>query len=155
MRLRLSNVFGTAPVTFDGVFAGVQMSGAALLPGTNRPVAFHGKSAVTIAPGESAWSDPVNLPFVSTGQFVGRKLAVSFHIVGESGPMTWHAKALTTSYLIRRRRGSRQQGSEEGEFLPFSTTSWYFLDAVDMMAACHTHAIVAFGDSITDGTTPR
>src|ERR1700688_2291141 len=33
-RLRLSNVFGTRPVTFDGVFAGLQMSGAALVPGT-------------------------------------------------------------------------------------------------------------------------
>jgi lysophospholipase L1-like esterase len=152
MRLRLSNVFGTVPVTFDGVFAGVQMSGAALLPGTNRPVAFHGKSAVTIAPGESAWSDPVSLSFVSAGQFAGRKLAVSFHIAGESGPMTWHAKALTTSYLSAG-PGSGSKGSEEGETsFPYSTTSWYFLDAVDMMAPATTHAIVAFGDSITDGT---
>ncbi len=152
MRLRLSNVFGAAPVTFDGVFAGIQMSGAALLPGTNRPVVFHGKSAVTIAPGESAWSDPVNLPFISSGQFAGRKLAVSFHIAGESGPMTWHAKALTTSYLSAG-PGSGSKGSEEGETsFPFSTTSWYFLDAVDMMAPATTHTIVAFGDSITDGT---
>src|SRR6185312_11606092 len=43
MRLRFSNAFGARPVTFDAVYAGVQMSGAALLPGTNRPVAFHGK----------------------------------------------------------------------------------------------------------------
>jgi len=28
----------------------------------------------------------------------GRKLAVSFHTVGSTGPMTWHAKAMTTSY---------------------------------------------------------
>ena len=152
MRLRLSNVFGTAPVTFDGVFAGVQMSGAALLPGTNRTVTFRGKAAVTIAPGESAWSDPVRLPFVASGQLAGRKLAVSFHIAGESGPMTWHAKALTTSYLSAG-PGSGSKGGEEGETsFPFSTTSWYFLDAIDMMAPATTHAIVAFGDSITDGT---
>src|SRR5204862_1518082 len=31
-------------------------------------------------------------------------------------------------------------------------TSWYFLDAVDMKAPADTQAIVAFGDSITDGT---
>src|ERR1035438_10041041 len=43
-RLRLSNTFGTTPVTFDGVFIGVQMSGAAVLKGTNRSVAFHGRS---------------------------------------------------------------------------------------------------------------
>src|SRR5437763_7638185 len=52
-RLRLSNAMGTKPVTFDGVFAGLQMSGAAIVPGTNRPVNFGGKSSVTVAPGES------------------------------------------------------------------------------------------------------
>src|SRR6266446_2586120 len=31
MRLRLSNAMGTRPVTFDGVFAGLQMSGAAIV----------------------------------------------------------------------------------------------------------------------------
>src|SRR5580692_573552 len=30
-RLRFSNVLGTRPVTFDGVFAGLQSSGAALV----------------------------------------------------------------------------------------------------------------------------
>jgi lysophospholipase L1-like esterase len=66
--------------------------------------------------------------------------------------MTWHAKALTTSYLSAG-PGSGSKGNEEGETsFPFSTTSWYFLDAVDMMAPATTHAIVAFGDSITDGT---
>src|SRR5260370_34616621 len=33
-RLRLSNAFGTRPVTFDGVFAGLHLSGAALVAGT-------------------------------------------------------------------------------------------------------------------------
>ncbi len=151
-RIRLSNVFGTAPVTFDGVFVGVQMSGAALLAGTNRAVLFHGKGAVTVAPGEFVWSDPVLLPFGTPVQLTGRKMAVSFHVAGESGPMTWHAKALTTSY-ISGGPGSGAKSSEEGEAsFPSPTTSWYFLDAVDMMAPAATHAIVAFGDSITDGT---
>jgi lysophospholipase L1-like esterase len=148
-RIRLSNVFGTAPVAFDGVFVGVQMSGAALLKGSNRAVTFQRKDAVTVAPGESVWSDPVA---VSTGQMEGRKLAVSFHIAGQSGPMTWHAKALTTSY-VSGGPGTGSKGSDESEAsFPNPTTSWYFLDAVDMMASPDTHAVVAFGDSITDGT---
>lgn len=151
-RIRLSNVFGTTPVTFDGVFVGLQMSGSALVAGTNRAVLFGRKSTVTIAPGEFAWSDAVGLPFVSDARIDGRKLAISFHIAGESGPMTWHAKALTTSYLSAG-PGSGAKGGEEGETsFPFSTTSWYFLDAVDMMAPAATHTVVAFGDSITDGT---
>jgi lysophospholipase L1-like esterase len=148
-RIRLSNVFGTKPVTFDGIFAGVQMSGSALLPGTNRAVLFQGKPSVTIAPGESAWSDAFAV--AASGQMAGRKMAVSFHVAGESGPMTWHAKALTTSYISKPDAGAK--GNEEGEAsFPFPTTSWYFLDALDMMAPGTTRTIVAFGDSITDGT---
>ena len=94
-RLRLSNAFGTRPITFDGVFAGLQMSGSAIVKGSNRAVTFGKKSAVTIAPGESAWSDPVVLPFwrqAADTTLAGRKLAVSFHVSGDSGPMTWHAR---------------------------------------------------------------
>jgi len=151
-RLRLSNAFGTKPVTFDGVYAGLQLSGPALLPGSNRAVKFGGKASVTVAPGESVWSDAVALP-VAAGKsaLAGRKLAVSFHVLGESGPMTWHAKALTSSYVSLPGAGAR--GAEYGEAnFPASTASWYFLDAVDMQTPPSTRAIVAFGDSITDGT---
>src|SRR6185503_97884 len=63
-RVRLSNVFGSRPVTFDGVFAGLQWSGAAIVPGTSQAVRFSGKPSVTVAPGESVWSDAVALTFV-------------------------------------------------------------------------------------------
>jgi lysophospholipase L1-like esterase len=148
-RLRFSNVFGTKPVTFDGVFAGLHWSGGAVIPGANRPVHFGGKASVMVEPGNSVWSDAITLAF--PGNLAGRKLAVSFHVVGESGPMTWHAKALTTSYLTAPGAGSKG-GLEDESAFPFSTTSWYFLDAVDMMAPAGTQVIVALGDSITDGT---
>ncbi len=153
-RIRLSNALGTKPVTFDGVFVGLQLSGAEVMRGTNRPVSFAGKNAVTIAPGDSAWSDPIALPFVAESSnlaLAGRKLAVSFHVAGESGPMTWHAKALQSSYLTGPGAGVQGHVESEAAF-PFSTTSWYFLDAIEMEASADTHAIVAFGDSITDGT---
>ena len=153
-RIRLSNALGTRPVTFDGAFVRLQLSGSAVVKGSNSAVKFGGKTAVTVAPGESVWSDAVNLRFVrkpSSGELAGRKLAVSFHVSGESGPMTWHAKALTSSYLTAPDAGAK--GAEEGEAaFPFATASWYFLDALDMMAPADTRVIVAFGDSITDGT---
>jgi lysophospholipase L1-like esterase len=150
VRLRLSNVFGIRPVTFDAVHVGVQRSGAVLAPGTNRPVGFAGQRRVTLAPGAMAWSDAVGLP-VDPAQLAGRKLAASFHVVGESGPMTWHAKALTTSYLTPP--GSEPAGAAEDESrFPYTTASWFFLDAVDVMAPAATRVVVAFGDSITDGT---
>jgi len=81
----------------------------------------------------------------------GRRLAVSFHVAGDSGPMTWHAKALTTSYVSPPGSGAKSADETEQAF-PFSSTSWYSLDALDMSAPAGTKAIVAFGDSITDGT---
>jgi lysophospholipase L1-like esterase len=153
-RIRLSNAFGTKPVTFDGVFAGLQLGSSAVAPGTNQPVTFGGAGSVTIEPGASAWSDPIRVNFVKDARTIdlqGRKLAVSFHISGESGPMTWHAKALTTSYVSGPGTGSLGAGEDESAF-PFATTSWYFLDALDMRVPADTKLIVALGDSLTDGT---
>ncbi len=153
-RLRLSNAFGTQPVTFDGVHLGVQASAGAVVHGTNRPVTFNGKKEITVEPGKLAYSDPVLLDFVGKtpdGALSGRKLAVSFHVAGASGKMTWHAKALQTSYVGPP--GGGAHGQEDGEAaFPFSTTAWYFLDAIEAMAPADTTVVVAFGDSITDGT---
>src|SRR5215213_3965535 len=153
-RLRFSNAFGTKPLTLDGVFVGLQMGSAAIVPGTNQSVRFKGQDSVVIPPGQWIWSDPVTLPFVSepdAASLSGRKLAVSVHVVGESGPMTWHAKALQTSYVTAPGAGAKS--AEEGEAAyPYSTASWFFLDALDMMAPTGTPVIVALGDSITDGT---
>jgi lysophospholipase L1-like esterase len=153
-RLRFSNVFGARPVTFDGVFVGLHLASSAIVNGSNRRVTFGGKDHVTISPGESAWSDAIALPFVSNAaisELAGRKLAVSFHIPGESGPMTWHAKAMQTSYIAMPGAGSQGRDESEAGF-PLSTTSWFFLDALEMKAPSDAYAILAFGDSITDGT---
>jgi lysophospholipase L1-like esterase len=151
-RIRLSNAFGTKAVTFDGVYLGLQWGSAALVRGSNRPVTFSGKSSITVAPGGSVWSDPVALPFVKQpDDLAGRRLAVSFHIPGDSGPMTWHAKALTTSYVTAPGAGARGALEDEAAFAT-TTASWFFLDAVEMMAPAGAFAIMAFGDSITDGT---
>ena len=151
-RMRFSNVLGTQPVRFDGVFVGLQWSGSTLLPGTNCAVTFGGKKSVTLAAGASVWSDAVALPFVKPGHDLrGRKLAVSFHVAGKSGPMTWHAKALQSSYVTLPGAGAKGQVEAEDAF-PFATASWFFLDALDMAAPDDVGAIVAFGDSITDGT---
>ncbi len=153
-RIRFSNAFGTNPVTFDGVYVGLQLDSSAVVPGTNTQVLFEGSAAVTVQPGESAWSDAVRLPFVDgmkLRDLQARKLAVSFHVVGESGPMTWHAKGLTTSYLSPSGSGFLGAIEDEAAF-PYGSTSWYFLDAIDMNVSADTQLIVAFGDSLTDGT---
>ena len=149
MRFRFSNVFGSKPLVLDNVFAGEHEGGGQVIGGTNRPVLFGGKQVVEIAPGSMFWSDPVAVAVPK--QAAGRKLAVSFHVAGTSGPMTWHAKSLQTSYVSGPNSGAHG-AEEDAENFPFTTTSWYFLDAVDAMVPDTTQVVVAFGDSITDGT---
>lgn len=153
-RIRMSNALGTRPVTFDGFHIGLQSSGAELTAGSNRALTFGGKTSVTLAPGQSVWSDAVTLPFVrdaASPDLAGRKLAVSFHVVGESGPMTWHAKALQSSYVTWPGAGAKGHEANETSF-PFATAAWFFLDALDMRVSGDAYTVVAFGDSITDGT---
>lgn len=152
-RLRFSNAFGTQPVTLDDVYLGLQASAGTVAAGTNRRVTFGGSRSATFAPGELLYSDPVELEHINPDRFhlEGRKLAVSFHVAGTSGPMTWHSKALQTSYVTAPGAGSHGKEESDAAF-PFSTTSWYFLDAVDVMAPENTVVVAALGDSITDGT---
>jgi lysophospholipase L1-like esterase len=153
IRIRLANTFGTQPVTLDEVYVGVQAVAGNVMAGTNRPVTFGGKTRVSIPPGQSMFSDAVTFgsALPPRASLDGRKLAVSFHVAGESGPMTWHAKALQTSYLTPPGSGAHAKNESDTAF-PFTTTSWYFLDAIDVMAPAGTLVVCAFGDSITDGT---
>ena len=153
-RLRFSNAFGTRPITFDDIHVGLHLGAAAVVPGTSRVIRFGGQPRVTVEAGSAAWSDAIDLRFAGNPAdplLQGRKLAITFHVAGESGPMTWHAKALQTSYVTAPGAGAK--GGDEGEAaFVYSTSSWFFLDAVDMLAPAATPVVVAFGDSITDGT---
>jgi lysophospholipase L1-like esterase len=153
-RIRFSNSFGSRPLVLDDLFVGVQAAGATLVRGSNRQLTFGGKRVVTIAAGAEAWSDPAQLPReVARGGdwLAGRKLALSFHVVGESGPMTWHAKGMQTSYLSPPAGGSHSADEDEASF-PNAINSWFFVDAVDMKASATSALVVCLGDSITDGS---
>ena len=87
-----------------------------------------------MAAGQSVWSDAVALPFVrdaAASELAGRKLAVSFHVAGESGPMTWHAKSLQSSYVTWPGAGAKGREESETAF-PIATAAWFFLNALDM-----------------------
>lgn len=144
LRIRLSNAFGTAPVTFSNAYVGVQDSGAALIPGSNQPVTFGGSGMVTVPAGAEVLSDP--LP----GRFAPQtNLAVSVYVEGRSGTVTGHNSAHQTSYVSSMGNHAAEEGSGA-----FSTTMthWYWLDEVVVEAPHTVNAVAALGDSITDGT---
>ena len=154
MRFRFSNVFGNAPLTFGAVSVGLQEYSGNVVKGTLVKVTFRGNAAVTIPPGQEIWSDAAALPFIHGADdpaVQGRNLAVSYSVQGVSGVMTYHAASNQTSYISAPGSGNHTMDAD-GFAYEFTTTSWFFLDAVDVMAPAGTVVICAFGDSITDGT---
>jgi lysophospholipase L1-like esterase len=145
-RVRLTNEFGTRPVTFGRASVGLQRIGATVVSGTNRAMTFSGRRSVTVPAGRTILSDPVSVR-VTDAQ--SQHLAVSVYVAGESGPMTWHAAAFTTSYLSAPNAGDRTADIADTAF-PHSTTSWFFVSEVQAQRR-DAATVVAFGDSITDG----
>ena len=146
VRVRLDNAFGPEPVTISHGYVGYRVRGAALGAGSNRPLTFGGSSHVVIPVGGTIWSDPVPMKVLAQ-----QDLAVSLHIPGTNVRPSQHTNAAVTSY--RSADGSGDVASEEGS-APFdvTTTSLWWLKAVDVQSTSSSGAIVAFGDSITDGT---
>ena len=155
MRIKLSNVFGNQPLTFDAVTIALQEYGANIVRGTMTPVRFQGNTAVTIAPGQEVWSDGVHLRWVDDDGdhplLQGRNLAVSYSVQGDSGHMTHHSGAFTTSFITPAGSGNHA-ADMDGFAYEYTTTSWFFLTTLDVMASADTVVVCAFGDSITDGT---
>ncbi|MGP4052102.1 SGNH/GDSL hydrolase family protein [Streptomyces sp. 2A115] len=142
LRIRLSNAFGDRPVTFDSVYSGIQQDGAALVRGTNRRLTFGGARSVTVPAGATAYSDPLpgRLPAAAN-------LVVSLHTPDAAGPATGHSMAMQTSYAA----DGDHTGEESASAWTDPIGSWFYLDAVSVGTPATTGAVVALGDSITDG----
>jgi len=155
MRIKLSNVFGDQPLTFDAVTLALQEYGANVVRGTVTPVRFNGSHSITIPPGQEVWSDGVRLRWVDDDGdhplLQGRNLAVSYSVQGDSGHMTHHSGANTTSFITPAGSGDHTD-DVNGFAYEYTTTSWFFLTTLDVMASADTVVVCAFGDSITDGT---
>jgi len=142
LRVRLSNAFGDRPLTFGRAYAGVQKEGAALVRGSNRQLSFGGEQSVTVPAGETVLSDPLpgRLPAATS-------LVVSLYAAEAGGPATGHGMAMQTSYT-----STGDHTAEEGPDNWTGTTgSWLYLDAVTVRTDSDVGAVVALGDSITDG----
>jgi len=154
IRIRFSNVFGNTPVTFKSVTVGLQEYSANVVEGTLTAVKFGGKSSVTIPAGARVFSDPVHLSFVEDDDdrsVQGRNLAISYAVQGDSGRMTFHSGANQTNFITAQGSGDHTADLDAFAY-QYTTTSWFYVETVDVMADRDTVVVCAFGDSITDGT---
>lgn len=149
IRLRLSHVFGKQTLRLRDLKVGVHLGGGALIPETCVDIAD-----MNIAAGKNEWTHAIELPTHANNaiaRWSNHAMVLSGWIEGESGPITWHAKAMASSYLSLPNTRVELEDHSEFQF-PLTTTSVFFLDAADALLTKDCHAVAGFGDSLTDGT---
>jgi lysophospholipase L1-like esterase len=143
IRVHVSNAFGEQPLHLLAVHvAHPAPTGMGRTdPATDQAVSFDGRGDLLIPAGAEYTSDPLDYPVAALSD-----LAITMQI--EAAPsQTGHPGSRATSYLARG-------ASPAAELLPAaqSVEHWYFLSGVDVApAGKDAAAVVALGDSITDG----
>jgi lysophospholipase L1-like esterase len=141
-RVVVTNEFGADPLDIAGAQVSLIGVDASKPTAAGLPLTFSGNPGMIIPPGAIAVSDPVNtkLPALSD-------LAISFYLPAQTMAMvTQHGYADETNY-----EAMGNQLAAADLTAPKENSSWRFLKAVEVEAPPTSAAIVAFGDSITDG----
>lgn len=143
IRIRISNAFGTAPLTLRGasVARPVRVGGSAVQPATLMPLRFGGRVGVAVPAGSDWLSDPVEMPVAAFDD-----LAVTLHVANEPGEQTSHPGSRTTSW-----RTSGDATRDPAMAGAVTTEHWFNLSGVEVEACARAGAVVVLGDSITDG----
>jgi lysophospholipase L1-like esterase len=143
LRVRLSNAFGTAELHLTAVHIARPASTASsnIVPGSDRALTFNGAQDVTIPAGAEYISDPIDYAMAPLSD-----LAITFYEERPSAQQTSHPGSRATTYYVHGNLAS-------AENLPGAKTieHWYTIAGLDVAAAPSAFAVVALGDSITDG----
>jgi lysophospholipase L1-like esterase len=146
LRVSLSNSFGYGPVRIQAAQVAAALGGGAIAPGSAQSLTFGGRSWVVLPPGARITSDALAFEVRAQGD-----LAISLYVDADSGPTTSHPIGLRGAWLAPGNQIASAQLADAQQF-----RSYLWLDGIDVSAAPRAAAIIAFGDSITDGfsTTP-
>jgi lysophospholipase L1-like esterase len=143
LRVRLTNEFGIEPLRVAAASIATSTGASNIEAATAHDLTFAGSPSIVIPPGAEALSDPVPM---ATPAFTN--LAISIFLpLQQVSDVSVHSGAQQDNYIVI---GNQVRESSLTE--PVITPSWYFVKGIDVEpAAAHAGAVVAFGDSITDG----
>jgi lysophospholipase L1-like esterase len=146
VRVVLSNAFGTAPIAIGAGHVALRDKDAAIMASSAKALTVSGASTFAILAGATVVTDPVEMTVAPVSDLV-----IDLYVPGDLGispsPVTTHNGASQTNYLS-------EAGNHSGTAaLPVSARSgaWFMVARVEVVAPVGTAALVAFGDSITDG----
>jgi lysophospholipase L1-like esterase len=146
LRVQFSNLFGNGPVTINSAHMALCRATPAvdstIDTATDKALAFSGMASVTIEQGKEIWSEPIDFAVQALGNIT---VTAAFGSVPSS--VTGHSGSRTTSYIQTSSNdvGAGSMASAQ------KTDHWYFISGIDIASAASARAIVAIGDSLTDG----
>jgi len=142
VRIILTNEFGLGSLTIGAGNVALSAGGSDIDSDASAPLTFNGRPSIVIPAGALVVSDPVNLKVSPTSN-----LAISIFIPAQPiQQVSAHGFADQTNYTA-----PGNVVSAKSLDAPQKIYSWPFLKGVDVRADSKAAAIVAFGDSITDG----
>ena len=142
LRVKFANAFGAPPVEIGAAHIALRDKDSEIVAASDRPLLFNGKPKCILGPGMALVSDPVDLTFAPLAY-----LTVSLYFPVETGPPNSHGTGLHTTYISKGDAAAQAAIAD-----PLLTTaSYYWLSSIDVVAPAKSAAIVALGDSITDG----
>ena len=142
LRVRLSNEFGTAPLTVAAAHIALTDQGSRIQPATDQVLTFGGSPGIVIPAGAPALSDPVEMavkPFA--------EVSISLYLTDTVAAVSCHPQSLHDSYFA----GPGDMTSMQDLPNPEIRRPVYFVSGIDIWAPSDTGTTVAFGDSITEG----
>ncbi|GGZ41582.1 SGNH/GDSL hydrolase family protein [Asticcacaulis endophyticus] len=140
-KVRISNAFGTEALTIGAAHIATGTPGSARIDAASgTALTFSGRASVTIPAGATYESDPVDMVLKPLSD-----LAISLYIPKVPTRQTGHPGSRTTSYRV-----SGNQVAATDFTNPTQVDRWYHIAAIEVEAKKGA-AIVAIGDSITDG----
>ena len=143
IRVRLSNVWGTQPLTIEAATVALSTGTgqAGIVASTLRKLTFSGRESIMIPARAEYYSDPVELTHSP-----GADLALSIHYGEPPATQTGHPGSRTTSFLVKGNRVAETAWPDAQKIV-----RWYQIADVEVQAPSSVHAVSAIGDSITDG----
>jgi lysophospholipase L1-like esterase len=142
-RVILTNEFGLESLTISSASIALRTTGSEIDVTTAHPLTFSGHPSVTIPPGALVVSDPTGLKLPPLSD-----VAVSIDVPAQPiQQVTQHSFANQTSYSAPGNLVGTKSLDSATEI-----TNWPFFKGIDVRVNGDSAAIVAFGDSITDGS---
>lgn len=144
IRIVLTNEFGSRQLEVGAAHVALSAGpDGAIQPGSDHALTFAGQSSIVIPNGALAISDPVPMEVKPLSS-----LAISVYLPEQPiRNTTCHEDGQSTNFITQGNTTVAETLSN-----PRRIYSWCFVKGIDVSAADpHAGAIVAFGDSITDG----